>query len=67
MEEFDESINNQIAALLRVIGLTQNFRDDAVPSKIEEVGIYLFPFSLLGTCFTYLYLAGSLFGIHWSC
>ncbi|XP_050220124.1 dual specificity protein phosphatase 1 [Mercurialis annua] len=36
----DESIRNQIAALLRVINVTKSFKGDNIPCKIEE-GLFL--------------------------
>jgi hypothetical protein len=37
MDQFDDSIKNQIAALLRVINVTRCFKEDNVPCEIEEV------------------------------
>lgn len=37
MDQIDNSIRNQIAALTRVISLTRCFKEDNVPCKIEEV------------------------------
>nr|POF11385.1 isoform 2 of dual specificity protein phosphatase 1 [Quercus suber] len=40
MDQFDESIRKQVAALFRVISLTKCIKDDNVPCKIEE-GLFL--------------------------
>ncbi|KAB1214247.1 Dual specificity protein phosphatase 1 [Morella rubra] len=40
MDQFDDSIKNQIAALLRVINVTRCFKEDNVPCEIEE-GLFL--------------------------
>ncbi|PPD79366.1 hypothetical protein GOBAR_DD23722 [Gossypium barbadense] len=40
MSQIDDSMRNQIAALLRVINFTRTFREDTVPCEIEE-GLFL--------------------------
>ncbi|TYH03641.1 hypothetical protein ES288_A09G235500v1 [Gossypium darwinii] len=40
MSRIDDSMRNQIAALLRVINFTRTFREDTVPCEIEE-GLFL--------------------------
>ncbi|KAJ8767516.1 hypothetical protein K2173_017585 [Erythroxylum novogranatense] len=40
MDQFDDSIRNQIAALWRVINVTRGFKEDTVPCQIEE-GLFL--------------------------
>ncbi|KAH7522383.1 hypothetical protein FEM48_Zijuj07G0132500 [Ziziphus jujuba var. spinosa] len=40
MEQIDNSIRNQIAALTRVMNVTRWFKEDNVPTKIEE-GLFL--------------------------
>ncbi|XP_050240434.1 dual specificity protein phosphatase 1 [Quercus robur] len=40
MDQFDESIRKQVAALFRVISFTRCIKDDNVPCKIEE-GLFL--------------------------
>lgn len=37
MSRIDDSMRNQIAALLRVINFSRTFREDTVPCEIEEV------------------------------
>lgn len=50
MDQIDDSMRNQIAALLRVVNFTRCFKEDNVPCKIEEV-IDMVPFPLC--CFVY--------------
>ncbi|MBA0856765.1 hypothetical protein Goshw_002686 [Gossypium schwendimanii] len=40
MSRIDDSMRNQIAALLRVINFTRTFREDTIPCEIEE-GLFL--------------------------
>ncbi|XP_062177157.1 dual specificity protein phosphatase 1 isoform X2 [Alnus glutinosa] len=40
MDQFDESLRSQIAALLRVMNVTRCFKEDNVPCEIEE-GLFL--------------------------
>ncbi|GMI71773.1 dual specificity protein phosphatase 1 [Hibiscus trionum] len=40
MSHIDDSMRNQVAALLRVINFTRTFKEDTVPSVIEE-GLFL--------------------------
>ncbi|EOY05545.1 Dual specificity protein phosphatase 1 isoform 1 [Theobroma cacao] len=40
MDQIDDSMRNQIAALLRVVNFTRCFKEDNVPCKIEE-GLFL--------------------------
>lgn len=37
MAQFEESIRNQITALMRVMSLSKCMNEDKVPSKIEDI------------------------------
>lgn len=81
MDQFDDIYKERIAALWRAMYATKCFREDSVPSKIEEVtrfsvndyiSIPLFRLPnillhMLVTLFIFLELSGSLLGFHWSC